>query len=383
MQSIAMTQPRRLVCGPGAAEQVITDLKERNIARALFLTGRSSRDRALTLVGALNSAGTQTQVWSEIAGEPTIEDFDRIHRVAVGFMPDALVGIGGGSVLDVAKLVAAMLSEDRPVRDVLGINLLRRRSVYLACLPTTAGTGSEVSPNSILLDEQAEMKKGIISRWLVPDAAYIDPLLMTSMPALVTAGTGIDALTHCIEAYANRAAHPLTDRIALDGIRLISRSLLTAISNPDNLEARSDMAYASLFGGLCLGPVNTAAVHALAYPLGGRFHIPHGIANALMLPHVLEFNLPAAPDRYAAIAVALGAEARGDCIDTAKAGISALRDLMVRTGIPMRLSNWHVPKEAVAEMADAAMQVTRLLKNNPRQMNIEDAIHIYESAFSA
>lgn len=381
MRTIAMTQPRTLVCGCGAGEQCTLDLVQRSASRVFFITGPTTRSLTQPIAAGLKRSGIEISFFSGIASEPTIGIFEKALHAAREFSPDAVVGLGGGSALDVAKLVTAMLSETRNVRDVLGIDQLRGRQTHLVCLPTTSGTGSEVSPNSILLDEDAQLKKGVISRWLVPDATYVDPRLMVSMPAMITAGTGMDALTHCIEAYANKFAHPAIDLYALSGIRLIREGLIQAIREPGDLEAREKMAYGSLFGGLCLGPVNTAAVHALSYPLGGRFHVPHGISNTLLLPHVLEFNLPAAPERYAEIAMALGATPCANPMETAQAGVAELRTLAQEAGIAMRLSDWNVPESAIEDMARSAMEVTRLLKNNPREVMYEDAVAIYRAAF--
>jgi alcohol dehydrogenase class IV len=251
----------------------------------------------------------------------------------------------------------------------------------LIYIPTTAGTGSEVSPNAILLDELEQMKRAVISPHLVPDATFIDPALTLTVPPNITAATGLDALTHCIEAYANNFAHPLVDTWALDGIRLIARSLATAINEPGNLAARTDVALGSLYGGLCLGPVNTAAVHALSYPLGSRHHIPHGHANAILLPHVLRFNLPAAPDRYAAVALALGASPQSNGEATAQAGFERLIELIAATGLEMRLSALGVPESALPSLACAGLAVTRLMKNNVRPMTQLDAEAIYSAAF--
>ena len=376
-----MTQPRTLVCGPGASEQCARNLSFRTDARVLFVTGRTTRSLAQNLADELTAQDAEISFYSEISGEPTISDFAQTLQAAKGFAPNVLIGLGGGSILDVAKLVAAMLCETRSIHEVFGTDQLSRREPYLICIPTTSGTGSEVSPNSILLDEEAQLKKAVISRWLVPDATYVDPKLMVSMPPLITAGTGMDALTHCIEAFANKFAHPLIDTFALRGIGLIGKNLVRAVRSPDHLEARESMAYASLLGGLCLGPVNTAAVHALSYPLGGRFHVPHGISNALLLPHVLRFNLVAAPERYAEMAVALGVPRSGNPLEDARAGITALQHLAKDAGIPMSLSDWNVPENAIEEMARAAMEVKRLLKNNLREVTYRDAVAIYEAAF--
>ncbi len=226
----------------------------------------------------------------------------------------------------------------------IGINLLPGRELFLVCLPTTAGTGSEVSPNAILLDETDQLKKGVVSPHLVPDAAFIDPLLTLTVPAAVTASTGLDALTHCIEAYANKFAHPITDLYALQGIRLISANLLRAVRNGADAEARAGLALGSLYGGLCLGPVNTAAVHALAYPLGSRFKIAHGVSNAVLLPNVLRFNFSAAPERYAEVAVALGVERSRSALSTAEHGVERLAELSRACGVPQRLSDFNIPQ---------------------------------------
>jgi alcohol dehydrogenase class IV len=281
--------------------------------------------------------------------------------------------------LDVAKLLAALIDNEQKLEEVVGIGLLKKRSLYLACLPTTSGTGSEVSPNAILLDEHDGMKKGIISPCLVPDAAYIDPLLTMGMPAGITASTGMDALTHCLEAYTNKFAHPMVDLIALEGVKLISRNLVKACA--DDLEARTNVSLGSLYGGMCLGPVNTTAVHALSYPLGSEFKIAHGLANALLLPYVMEYNLVAAPERFAQVALALGAEEKASAKETALEGVAVVRKLMEQCGLPAKLSEIDIPEQAIPEMAASAVKIQRLLKNNIREIMLDDAINIYQKAY--
>ena len=220
-----------------------------------------------------------------------------------------------------------------------------------------------------------------VSSYLVPDAAFVDPRLTLTVPPAVTAATGLDALTHCIEAYANKFAHPIVDIYALEGIRLISANLVRAVRDGADIEARAALSLGSLYGGLCLGPVNTAAVHALAYPLGGQFHVAHGISNALLLPHVLRFNFAAAPERYAAMARAFGVQRNGSDLTTAEHGVEFLSQLSRDCGVPQKLSDLKIPREAIPDMAKAAMQVTRLLRNNPRPLTELDARAIYEAAY--
>jgi alcohol dehydrogenase class IV len=301
--------------------------------------------------------------------------------VARSCEPNGVVGFGGGSPIDVAKLLAALWNKEQTPSDVFGIGLLKGRSTYLACIPTTAGTGADVSPNSILLDESDLLKKGVVSPYLVADASFVDPELTLGLPPSITAATGYDALVHCMEAYANVHAHPIVDVIALEGIRRIGLNLEKAVSDGSDLNARTEVMLGALYGGLCLGPVNTAAVHALAYPLGGAFHVAHGVSNSLLTPHVFRFNLPAAVDRYADIARMLGVERGLSDEATGQRGVERLTELSINCGIPQHLRDFDVPEEALSVMARDSMKVTRLLQNNPRPVTEEDALEIYRSAW--
>lgn len=381
MNPITLLQPPRIDFGNGCAPKCAEFLAQRGIKRVLVV---SSTPILPILKGVFESLEKYTIKYTQappVDREPTRQLFESILESARAERFDAVLGIGGGSVIDVAKLVAALFHGSQTAADVFGINQLHNRELALVCLPTTAGTGAEVSPNAILLDEADELKKGVVSPHLVPDAAFVDPLLTLSVPPAVTAATGLDALTHCIEAYANKFAHPIIDAYALDGIKLISANLARAVHNGGDVEARAALSLGSLYGGLCLGPVNTAAVHALAYPLGGRFRIAHGVSNALLLPHVLRFNCSAAPERYAAVAAALGVERNGSPATTAGHGVEFLSQLSRECGVPQKLSELNIPREAIPAMAQSAMQVTRLLRNNLRPLTAADAARIYEAAF--
>jgi alcohol dehydrogenase class IV len=370
-----------LTFGPDALQQCATDLLRREARSVFIVTTKPTLFLCAPLVEALEAAGIAVRTWDNLAGEPTIAEFAQALKAARDCGADAVVGLGGGSAMDVAKLVAALADGRQRIEDVIGTDLVSGRTLWLACIPTTAGTGSEVTPIAILADEAEDLKKGVVSAHLVPDAAYLDPALTVSMPAAVTAATGLDALTHCIEAYANRFAHPLVDTYALAGIALIAANIERACTDGGDLSARSAMMRASLYGGLCLGPVNTAAVHALAYPLGGEFHIAHGVANALLLPHVLRFNIAAAPKRYAEIARALGADCTGDDAADALAGVERVIALADACGIQRRLSDFGIARDAIPRMATAAMTVTRLLERNPRPLTEADTRAIYEAAW--
>ena len=381
MNCVILQQPARIVFGNGCAPACAEFLAQRGVRRVLLVTGTPVLPLLDGVLAALKTAGVEMLPPVLVDAEPTREKFETILQLARDQQIDGVLGIGGGSAIDAAKLVAALTRSRQTVTDVFGSNLLAGRELPLVCLPTTAGTGAEVSPNAILLDETDDLKKGVVSPYLVADAAYVDPLLTLTVPPAVTAATGLDALTHCIEAYANKFAHPIVDVYALQGIKLIAANLLRAVRDGGDIEARGALALGSLYGGLCLGPVNTAAVHALAYPLGGRFHIAHGVSNAVLLPHVLRFNFSAATERYAEVAGALGVTRNGSSLSTAEHGVQFLSQLSRDCGVPQTLTELDIPREAIPWLAKSAMTVTRLLKNNLRPLTEADALAIYEATF--
>lgn len=366
--------PPSVTFGADCAVDAATALARAGRKRIFLITSPSVLLQAGPLAEALRTAGATVETVTGVPPEPTTACCETLRAKAAAFAPNLVLAVGGGSVLDVAKLVAALHDRPEPVSAFYGINVLAGRRTGLACVPTTAGTGSEVSPNALLYDEAARAKKAVISPALVPDAAIVDPRLMCSLPPALTATTGLDALAHCLEAYANRAARPEIDPYALEGVRLIGTHLERAVADGSDLEARRAVALGSLYGGLCLGPVNTAAVHALAYPLGGEFHLPHGLSIALLLPHVVRFNLSALPERHAALAAALGAHVVAELP-------GQLERLAARCGVRMGLSAHGIPRDAFPRMADAALQITRLLRNNPREVTRPDALAIYAAAF--
>ena len=381
MKAITLLQPQKIVFGTGCIQTLVEDYKKMGLRRLFVLTAPPILPLIEEPLDDLKKAGISIEVFQNIVAEPTVNDFKRILEVARQFKADSVVGIGGGSVLDVTKLVAAFIHSDQQVEDCFGTGFIKARGLWFACLPTTAGTGSEVSPNAILLDERDHLKKGIVSPFLIADAAYVDPKLTWTVPAKVTADTGMDALTHCIEAYTNKFAHPAVDIYALKGIELIAGNLEKAVNDGNNKEAREALAFGSLYGGLCLGPVNTAAVHALSYPLGGEFHIPHGLSNAILLPSVMKFNMSANIKRHAEVAIALGCEPGTNDEETAQRGVDFIYQLADAVGIPKKLTDLGIPQTAVDGMAKAAMQVQRLLKNNPREVTEQDARDIYNSLY--
>ncbi len=401
MKAVNIYYPSKLSIGAGCIGEFIKDASGKGVSRIFILSFPEIQPALGTFMEGLRNEGMELETDLSIQREPTVGDYERLISQVRGFKPDLVLGIGGGSILDVAKLLAAQLDNTQSIQEITGINLLKGRNTLMACMPTTSGTGSEVSPNAILLDEEEQLKKGIISPYLVPDMVYIDPELTLSVPAAVTAATGIDAFTHCLEAYVNKNAHPVIDTFALEGMALIAGSLSKAVMNGQDVDARNDLSLGSMYGGMCLGPVNTTAIHALSYPLGSEFHIAHGLSNALLLPYIMEFNLPYAVERYARVAEILGVvEERSDVggsdvggsdvggsitngsdLEKAEKGIQAVRDLIKDCGIPSRISELDIPETAIPRMAAASLKVQRLLVNNPREVTLQDAIDIYTKAY--
>jgi alcohol dehydrogenase class IV len=376
---LTLRQPAEIAFGVGALAPAVTALAAGR--RVALITTGALLPPAERLAADLRAQGATVTLLCEPAAEPTISSCEALRRRTQIAAPEVVLGLGGGSVLDAAKLAAALHDRSEPVQQFFGTGLVPPRRTRLACIPTTAGTGSEVSPNALLLDEAAAAKKAVISPELIPDVAIVDPALTRSLPAALTATTGIDALAHCLEAYASLAAHPAVDLYALEGVRLIATHLPQAVANGDDLTARSAVALGSLYGGLCLGPVNTNGVHALAYPLGGEAHLPHALSIALMLPSVVAFNCSALPERHAALARALGASERGSAAATAVQLPERLAALLDACKLTPGLRAHGINRADLPRLAEASLLVTRLLKNNPRPVTRADALAIYEAAF--
>lgn len=376
MRNIKLTQPKDLHFGVGSLQLLVNEpLLQNN----LFSVALVATPLLQSCSPVLNKIKNLKIIEYNFPGEPTFVQFETLLNQLESKIPECVVGIGGGSVLDCAKLIATFADGSQRFADAAGVGNITGRSSKLICIPSTSGTGSEMSPVAILLNEKTMAKTGYVSPFLVPDASYIDPELTVGLPPKFTAETGMDALCHCIEAYTNLNAHPLVDTYALKGIALVSAYLLRAVADGTDLEARSAMSLASMYGGICLGPVNTCAVHALSYGLGGKYHVSHGLANAILLPEVLRFNLSANPQRHADLALAMGVDSSGSLEEIAIRGIHRIQKLSADCAIPQSLSEIGIKMEDLPVLADIALQVTRLLNNNPRPVSHSDAVGIYKN----
>jgi alcohol dehydrogenase class IV len=376
--------PQSLVMGAGASRNLPDVIRKSGAKKVLLVTDQGIVKAGLVPVirEPLEAAGIDVAVFDGVKPDPRIEIVAACVSAFQAAGAEAIIGLGGGSSIDIAKVASIVAAHGGRVDDYIGIGRVPGPGVANFALPTTAGTGSEVTPIAILSDTNAHLKKGIVSEYLYPAAAIVDPELMVSAPPSVTAYTGMDTLTHAIEAYTNRFAVPFVDGFALEAIRQTGLHLRRAVSCGVDIEARAGMARAATLGGMCLGSVNTAAIHAMAYPLGGTYNVPHGLANTVLLPAVMEFNMPANLDKFAAIAEALGEETRGlSRREAALLAIKAVKELSVDVGIPQGMRHLGIPRDAIPVMAEGAMEVTRLMKNNPRAITVNDVRRIYENAY--
>ncbi|MFP4593015.1 iron-containing alcohol dehydrogenase [uncultured Ralstonia sp.] len=332
------------------------------------------------VVEALAARGVEARIVRGVEPEPTIENVETVFREQiVPFAPDAILSIGGGSVLDAAKLFAVRLTNDQPLREWLGIDLIQHPGIPLILVPTTAGTGSEVTPNAIVTLPDEELKVGIVSRHLLPQLVILDAELTFELPKPITAATGIDAFVHSLESYISTKANPVSDMFAMESMRLIGANIVEAYQNGRSVKAREAMMLGSMYGGLALTAAGTAAVHALAYPLGGMFGITHGVANAMLLPHVMAFNKDAIVARLATVARALDISRHDDDDETAaEALIARLAEWTEVVQIPQDLRQFGVSEAHLDALAEAASKVKRLLGNNPKPLGHGDIKAIYQ-----
>ena len=335
-------------------------------------------------VSSLDDAGYTVTIFDDVESDPSRDTLMRAVTFGRNAGVTGILGFGGGSPMDVAKLTALLLGSDEDLDDIWGVAQVKGSRLPLVLVPTTAGTGSEVTPVSIIT-VGTEEKRGVSSSVLLPDIAILDAELTTDLPSDITAATGVDAMVHAIEAYASKSANnnPLSKTLAREALRLLGAHIETAVFDGHNMHARSAMLLGSMLAGQAFANSPVAAVHALAYPIGGTFHVPHGLSNALILPHVLRFNARDAGSLYSEIAADPFPQLAKikDCQKRCDAFIDTLAHLAVKLGMKTRLRDLNIPAEAIPKMATDAMRQTRLLVNNPRALSAEDAVEIYKAAW--
>ncbi len=383
-QPFTVTQPTRIQFGAGTVNDLGTTVKDFNGTNVLLVVdpGLVKAGLLSRLTSPLKKAKIPFTVYDKIDPEPGLKLADKGKKIAKKAGCDCVVGAGGGSAMDVAKAIAILLTNGGKAVDYLGLGLIKKAGVPKIMIPTSAGTGAEVTFTAVFINEKTGSKGGMNGDPLYPDAAILDPELTLSLPQHVTAFTGIDALTHALEAYTSTQAHSISEMYSLEAIDLIARNLPAAYANGDNLEARSAMLMGSLLGGKALATAGVGLVHAMAYPMGGMFGIPHGLANAVLLPYVVDYNLIGNYEKFAVLAEVLGCETAGLSLrEAAQCCVEALFDLNKEVGIPSHLEQLNIPEESIPEMAKIALTVTRPVENNPRKPSLADVISIYDRAW--
>lgn len=376
---------QRIVFENGSAERLTDHAAEYLGERPFLVTdpGILSLDLQSPCERAIVKTGRDLGRFEKVAADPPRALVDEAVDAAKRHRATSIIGFGGGSSLDVAKLVALLAGSNEDLDGAWGIGNAKGPRLPLILIPTTAGTGSEVTPISIITVGDEE-KRGVVSPVLLPDIAVLDPLLTLGLPGPVTAATGIDAMVHAIEAYASKSANnnPVSKALAVEALRLLGANIETAVFSPQNGSARGAMLLGSMLAGMAFANAPVAAVHALAYPIGGTFHVPHGLSNALVLPHVLKYNNPVAAELYAEIAPVLFPDLAliDDPSNCAGEFAERLADLSEKLGLQTSLREVGIGEDDLPKMARDAMKQTRLLINNPRDIAEKDALEIYRAA---
>jgi len=372
----------KIVAGAGCIAQItdiVADYEAKNVViitdQGVWNSGLVEKPKAL-----LEGAGVNVHVINDTPPEPTVDQVNAIFQVAREFECQMIIGIGGGSSMDAAKLVSLLLTNDVSLGELVKSTAqIKRRGVPTLMIPTTAGTGSEATPNAIVLVPEENLKVGIVSGKMVPDCVILDPTMTINLPKMITANTGMDALCHAIECYISKKANPLSDTFALKAITLISRSIRIAYNDGHNLAAREDMLLGAMFGGISIATSSTTAVHALSYPLGGKYHIPHGLSNAILLPGVMEFNLDVCVEKFKDIAVAMELDLLGCTTrEAAEKMIDNLYSMIEDLDVKCDLQAKGIHETVLDDLIEAASKVTRLLDNNPKVVTKEDMRAIYK-----
>lgn len=380
MQSFTYQSTKSMLVEPGSSRRLGELAGGLGCRSVLLVTDPGVQKAGLLDAGlaSLEAAGIAVTLFTEVVADPPVQTIAAAVAAAVAAKADGVVSIGGGSSLDVAKLAALLAAGREKLEDIYGVGNAKGPRLPLILVPTTAGTGSEVTPISIVTTGAGE-KKGVVSPVLLPDWAVLDADLTLGLPPAVTAATGIDAMVHAIEAFTSkRLKNPLSDCLALEALRLLSANIHEVCRNGTNREARQAMLLGATMAGMAFANAPVAGVHALAYPVGARFHVPHGLSNSLVLPAVIRFNAPAAETHYARVAEALGLGGEDDAGKTA-ALVSYVASLPVELGLPVRLGEVGIAAGDLDVLAADAMLQTRLLINNPRDIALADARAIYEA----
>ena len=375
--------PTKIISGIGSTAEIIKELNDLYAKKVLLITdpGLVQAGVAQQVVEMLKQAAVEVEIFDAVEPDPSIQVATKAAEMAKNVKANVLIALGGGSAIDTAKSAALLVTNGGYLKDYAGVNKVIKPILPLIAVPTTAGTGSEVTIFAVMSDPEKQEKFTISSALIAPAVAVLDPLLTLKLPPSVTAFTGMDALTHAIEAFTSSIAQPATDALALSAIKLVLKHLPVAVGRGDNIKARDGMLQASLLAGIAFNNAFLGLAHAIASPLGGHFHVPHGLANAVMLPYVMEYNLPTAVRRYAEIGCALGLQAVGDTPRAvAEKTVAAITQLARDINIPEKLSNIGAKEELLPLVARDALKSIQL-KFNVRNASEKEILALLQKAY--
>ncbi|ADQ14029.1 iron-containing alcohol dehydrogenase [Halanaerobium hydrogeniformans] len=374
--------PKEIKIGYDKRNHLSEYLKELKIDKVLVVIDKILEELGLldNIWSEFDKNNIQYSIYDEIKGEPGIKDIDNaLKELKVDRNFTGVIGIGGGSVMDTAKVLAAAGEIKGSIVNYIGTDTIQKKALPMIMIPSTAGTGSEATPNSIVKNEEVESKQGIVSSYLIPDLVVLDPALTLSLPARVTAETGMDAFTHAVECFICNKSNEMSDLYALKAVEYISKYIRRAVKNKEDKEARYYMLLASFMGGVAITNSGTGGVHALSYPLGGKYGISHGLSNSILLPAVMDFNSQAVPDKFIQIAEAMALDTDG--LSEEQIVTKAVQEIQkLIEDLEIQLEDFKITEELIDDLAENAMQVERLLNNNPIEIKYEDAVNIYNTA---
>ena len=366
--------------GEGCVEKVREIIAMERAEKILVFTDKGIRSTGIAdiLTRILEGSGTEYRIFDDLIPEPSYQDVERVVKETENFRGDLIIAIGGGSVMDTAKLCSVLKDAEYTVKDLLDDPAIAKKQIKTVMIPTTCGTGAEATCNAIVAVPEEQSKKGIVNDNMIPDYVLLDAQMIRRLPRSIVAATGVDALAHVVECYTSKKATPFSDTYAMEGAKLLFHNIRAAFAEQDNMEAKNSMLLGAFYGGVAITGSGTTAVHALSYPLGGRYHIAHGVSNAILFAHVMEFNKDACSRRLASLCDGVFPELAGRTEEEkAQYMIDQIADIVKVTEIPTDLSTFGVKMEDLDFLVDAGSRQQRLLVNNMKELSLDDIRNIY------
>ena len=379
MKSYQLTIPSNIYAGKDSIDNLVDIIAKENVNSILVFT-----DKGVRAVGLCNKVEeicktVQYRIIDDLTAEPAVADVERVINEVGSIKYDLIIGVGGGSVMDASKLASIILGADYSLRDLLKDSSIAKKQIKTVMIPTTCGTGSEATCNAIVAIPEQESKQGIVNNCMIPDYVILDVNMIAKLPPKIIAATGVDALAHVVECFTSKKATMLSDTYAKEGACKIFHNIRKAYNNANDLEAKSEMMLGAFYGGVAITGSGTTAVHALSYPLGGKYHIAHGVSNAILFAHVMEFNKDGCKDRLAMLCDAVYPELAVKSIDEkADYIIKEIADIVKDTNIPTSLEEFGVKPDDLDFLVQAGSQQTRLLVNNCKELSLDDIRYIYK-----